>query len=117
MWCLKPGLSERLIEFVIDCEGPLMSQGSVKVVSAGTSSTCFLKFSEGLWFCGFEGKRPPGVLINKRHILEMLLVSLQASKQASKQSCLYGNCFRHNTSYEACAGAPVVQQTQTLDST
>lgn len=37
----------------------------------------------------------------------MSLVSQQASQQASKpvskQSCLYGNCFRHNASHQACA--------------
>lgn len=106
---------EGLLEFVIDSEGLLMQSmtGSVKVVSVEN-------FLRELLFCGLcEGWRSPGVFNcnQSRHRKHFRDVTGQsAGKQASKQSCLYGNCFRHNTSYQGCAGALVVQQTQTLDS-
>lgn len=89
MQCLKPWLLERLISYWLwrtsyvarECE------------SCGDQSNLFFFnfLREYVFVVCVKERDCPGVLIaishsvtNKRHILEMLLVSLQASKQASR---------------------------------
>lgn len=97
-------------QFSIDFEGLLMYPGSVKVVSVETTLTC-LNSLLGNIILRFVLIKLIGIShgIKNKGTVERCYWSF--CRQGGKQSCLYGNCFRHNTSYQACAGALVMQHT------